>query len=77
MVYHIQNYWVFGLSSLSGILGIRKHNVRKLDLFPSSGVGGRRRQLGPIDRVNLNHWTMPVIFTQLFNHLRPCKFSGR
>jgi hypothetical protein len=27
MVYHIQNYWVFGLSPLSGILGTRKHDV--------------------------------------------------
>jgi hypothetical protein len=28
-------------------------------------------RLGPLERANLNHWTNPVRFTQLFNHLRP------
>jgi hypothetical protein len=29
----------------------------KLDLFPSSGRGGRTpSQLGPLERANLNHW---------------------
>jgi hypothetical protein len=28
-------------------------------------------QLGPLERTSLNHWTTPVRFTQLFNHLRP------
>jgi hypothetical protein len=27
MVYHTQNYWVFGLFPSSGILGTRKHDV--------------------------------------------------
>jgi hypothetical protein len=27
MVYHIQNYWVFGLFPSSGILGTRKYDV--------------------------------------------------
>jgi hypothetical protein len=27
MVYHNQNYWVYGLFPLSGILGTRKHDV--------------------------------------------------
>jgi hypothetical protein len=27
MVYHVQNYWVFGLFPSSGILGTRKHVV--------------------------------------------------
>jgi hypothetical protein len=36
---------------------------RKLDLFPSSGEGGKTpTQLGPLERANLNHWTTPVIF---------------
>jgi hypothetical protein len=31
MVYHNQNYWVFGLFSLSGILGTRKHDTSETD----------------------------------------------
>jgi hypothetical protein len=33
---------------------------RKLDLFLSSGVLGGKTptQLGPLDRANLNHWTL-------------------
>jgi hypothetical protein len=32
---------------------------RKLDLFPSSGQGGKTpSQLGPLERANLNHWTV-------------------
>jgi hypothetical protein len=27
MVYNTKNYWVFGLTPLSGILGTRKRNV--------------------------------------------------
>jgi hypothetical protein len=34
---------------------------RKLDLFPSSGQGGKTpSQLGPLERANLNHWTTQV-----------------
>jgi hypothetical protein len=38
MVYNTQNYWVFGLFPLSGIL--ENTAFRKLDQFPSSGEGG-------------------------------------
>jgi hypothetical protein len=34
----LQNYWVFGLFPLSGIL--ENTTFWKLDLFPSSGEGG-------------------------------------
>jgi hypothetical protein len=40
---------------------------RKLDLSPSSGEGGGGKtptQLGPLERANLNHWTIPVRFTE-------------
>jgi hypothetical protein len=39
MVYNTQNYWVFGLWPSSGIL--ENTTFRKLDLFSSSGEGGR------------------------------------
>jgi hypothetical protein len=71
MVYSIQNYWVFGHFSSSGILRNRNTTFRKLDLFPSSGEGGGGEktptQLFPLERAHLNHWTTPVRFTQLFN----------
>jgi hypothetical protein len=31
MVYHTQNYWVFGLCPSSGILGTIKHDVSERD----------------------------------------------
>jgi hypothetical protein len=65
VVYNTQNYWGFGLLPSSGILENKQHGVSELDVFPSSGEGG------PLERANLNHWTTPVRFTQLFNHLRP------
>jgi hypothetical protein len=34
----LQNYWVFGLFSSSGI--VENTTFRELDLFPSSGEGG-------------------------------------
>jgi hypothetical protein len=43
MLYNTQNYWVFGLFPLSGIL--ENTTFRKLDLFPSSGEGGGKRHL--------------------------------
>jgi hypothetical protein len=57
---NLQNYWVFGLFSSSGIL--ESTTCRKLDLFPSSGEDGGEDtyphcQLGPLERANLNHWT--------------------
>jgi hypothetical protein len=41
MVYHTQNYWIYGLCPSSGILETTNATFRKLDLFPSSGEGGR------------------------------------
>jgi hypothetical protein len=58
--YSVQNYWDFWLCPLSGILETRKHNVRKLDLFPSSGEGGKTPLLDPLEWGNLNHWATPV-----------------
>jgi hypothetical protein len=38
--------------------------LRKLDLLPSSGEGGKTlSQLVPLERANLNHWATPVRFT--------------
>jgi hypothetical protein len=51
---------------------IENTTFQKLDLFLSSGEGGGEKtptHLGPLERTNLNHWT--IRFTQLFNHLRP------
>jgi hypothetical protein len=46
-VHDTRDYWVFGLSPSSGILNT---TLRKLDLFPSSGEGGRGTPilLGPL-----------------------------
>jgi hypothetical protein len=49
MVYSTQNYWVFGLSPLSGIPGNRNMTFRKMDLFPSLGdVGEDTNSVGPL-----------------------------
>jgi hypothetical protein len=64
MVYKTQNYWVFGLFPSLGILELENTTFRKLDLFPFSGVWGKktRTQLGPLERANLSNWiTGPVI----------------
>jgi hypothetical protein len=52
-----QNYWVFGLFLLPGIL--ETTTFWKLDLFPSSGESGEKTptQLGLLERANLSHWT--------------------
>jgi hypothetical protein len=52
-VCNTQNYWVLLLCPTSGILVTKKHNVRKLDLFPSSGGGKTPTQLGPLERLML------------------------
>jgi hypothetical protein len=66
MVYNTQNHWVFGLYPSSRKL--ENTMFRKLDPFPSSGEWEETStQLGPLERANLNHWTTPVRFTQLFN----------
>jgi hypothetical protein len=57
MVYSTQNYWVLGLFQSSGVPGSRNTTFRKVDLFPSSGEGGREKtptQLGHLERANLN-----------------------
>jgi hypothetical protein len=51
----VQNYWVFELCPLSGILKSREQNVSE-----NGSVSVRRetRTLsGPLERANLNHWT--------------------
>jgi hypothetical protein len=54
---------------------------QKLDPFPYSDEGGKTpTQLGPLERANLNHWTTPVRFTQLFkNRLKwfKCKSESK
>jgi hypothetical protein len=79
MVYHIQNYWVFGLLPSPGILGTRKRDVSQTAsvFFLRLGVGKTPTQLGPLEGANLSHSITPLRFTQLFNHLRPGLFSGR
>jgi hypothetical protein len=56
MVFNTQNYWVFGLFPLCGIL--ENTTFWKLDLFLSSDEGGGEdTQLGLLERANLNHRT--------------------
>jgi hypothetical protein len=71
--YSTQNYWGFGLFPSIGILGTRKHDVSETGSLSvlRYGRGKTPTHLGPLDRANLNHWTTPVRFTQLFNHLKP------
>jgi hypothetical protein len=58
MVYHNKNYWVFGISPSSGILGNRKHDVSETRSVSVLRCGGKTStQLGPLDRANLNNWT--------------------
>jgi hypothetical protein len=58
MVYRTQNYWVFGLFPLSGILGTRKHDVSETGSVSVFRCGEKdSTQLGSFDRANLNHWT--------------------
>jgi hypothetical protein len=62
MVYVERNSQNF--SGLFPSSGIPKKNTtfRKLDLFPSSGEGGEKTptQLGPLERANLNHWSVNI-----------------
>jgi hypothetical protein len=72
MVYNTQNYRVFGIFPLSSILETIKHDVSKTWSVSILRWGGKARtQLGPLERAKLNHWTTPVRFTYVFNHLRP------
>jgi hypothetical protein len=54
MVYHNENYWVSGLSPLSGILGNRKHDVSETASVSTLRRGGEKTptQLGPFDSAN-------------------------
>jgi hypothetical protein len=52
MVYHIQNYWVFGLFPSSGILGTRKHDV--------SETGWWKRSKNPVILNVIHHRQNPL-----------------
>jgi hypothetical protein len=55
MVYHIQNYWVFGRFTSSGILGNRKDDVSETGYVSVLRCAGKiPTQLGPLDRGNLS-----------------------
>jgi hypothetical protein len=57
----IQNCLVSGLYLLSGILNTRKNNILETGYFSSSGEGREPSALlGPLQRANLNHWTIHV-----------------
>jgi hypothetical protein len=69
-VFYDQNHWVFGPSPSSGILGNRKHDVSEtgsVSVLRCVGGGGNTYSVGSLDRADINHWTTPVRFTQLFN----------
>jgi hypothetical protein len=68
MLYNTLNYWVFGLFPSSGILGTRKHDISETGSVSILRCGGGKTptQLGPLDRANLNYWSTPVRFSQLF-----------
>jgi hypothetical protein len=53
----------FRLCPLSGILNKLENMFRKLDLFPFSGEGETSTLFGPLERLNLNHWTTYVSIT--------------
>jgi hypothetical protein len=58
MVFNNQNYLVSELCPLSLIINVRKHNV--LETGSVSVLRGRRETtalFGPLERVNLTHWT--------------------
>jgi hypothetical protein len=45
--------------TITGFLDIVHRPLRRLDLFPSSGEGGKTPTLlGPLERANLKHWTL-------------------
>jgi hypothetical protein len=57
MVYNTQNYWVFGLFHRPVFWRLENTKFLKLDLFLSSGEGGKTPTLsGPLERANLNHF---------------------
>jgi hypothetical protein len=59
--YYSQNYWISGLCPSSGILKTKKHNVSETgSVSVLRGEGKTPTLLGPIERTNLNHWTIHV-----------------
>jgi hypothetical protein len=61
MVYNTQNYWGFGLYPSSGFNNYKekdKHNVSETGSVSVLRWGETPILLGPLERVNLNHWTM-------------------
>jgi hypothetical protein len=63
--FYTQNYWVFRLFASSSMLETRKDDVWEtvyVSIFRWEGM--TPTQLGPLERANLNHWTIPVRFTQ-------------
>jgi hypothetical protein len=69
----IHNYWVLELFPSTGIVENREQVVSETESVSVLRWRGEKTptQLGPLESANLNHWTTPVRFTQLFNHLRP------
>jgi hypothetical protein len=54
--YSSQNYWVFGLFPLSGILENRKHDILETGSVSILRRGGKTpTQLGPLERATLSH----------------------
>jgi hypothetical protein len=71
MVYNTEllGFWTFSIVRYS-----RDNKTRCFGnwiCFRPQVRGKTPTQLGPLERANLNHWTTPVRYTQLFNHLRP------
>jgi hypothetical protein len=59
MVYNTQNHWVCGLCPLPGILDDQKTEpFGSWICFRLQVKGGRHLLLGPLERVNLNHWVL-------------------
>jgi hypothetical protein len=56
----ITGFWTSPIVRYSKKLESAK--FRKLVLFPSSGEGETPTLLGPLERANLNHWTILVRF---------------
>jgi hypothetical protein len=62
MGYDTQNYWVSGPCPLSEILNFGKHNISEtgsVSLLRLGGGGETATHLGPLKRVNLDHWCPP------------------
>jgi hypothetical protein len=58
MVYNTQNYCVFELCPTSDILKARKHVVSETGCFRRQVRAETPTPLSPLERTNLNHWTV-------------------